>query len=227
MNILLVEDDLDMSNALLRALERRGFSVATCFDGGSALRSIKEGQHDLVILDLNIPVIDGMHLLQRIRAQGITTPVIVLTARGAVGDRVAGLNAGADDYLAKPFDLQELDARVRALLRRKNGGEETVQRCGELSFKRSSDTFYHGGEPLMFPPREFALLKALIAMPGHALTKEKLFRLVFSFEEDVQLEAIEVIIHRLRKKLAGTRTEILTLRGVGYLLRACATASRQ
>src|SRR5712692_3970311 len=104
MNILLVEDDLDMSKALMRALEKRGFSVTPCFDGATALRNIKENVHDLIILDLNIPILDGLHLLKRVRSQEIDTPVIVLTARGAVGDRIVGLNAGADDYLAKPFD---------------------------------------------------------------------------------------------------------------------------
>lgn len=219
MKILLVEDDQDMSKALSRALDRRGFSVTACFDGATALRNIKDGEGDLIILDLNIPVIDGLHLLQRVRSQNIDTPVIVLTARGAVGDRIAGLNAGADDYLAKPFDLNELEARIHALMRRKNGGAEAILKCGDLQYERSSGAFYHGEMPLEFTPREYALLKALIAKPGHAVPKERLFRLVFSHEEHTHIEAIEVIIHRLRKKLAGTRTEIMTLRGLGYLLR--------
>ena len=219
MHILLVEDDADMSKALLRALEHRSIQVTPCYDGATALRLIKEGVGDLVILDLNSPGLDGLHLLQRIRSQGIDTPVIVLTARGAVGDRVAGLNAGADDYLPKPFDLEELDARIRALLRRKGGGDEAVQKCGDLRFERSSGAFYRGEDPLEFTPREHTLLKALMARPGHAVTKERLFQLVFPNEEGAQIEVIEVIVHRLRKKLAGTRTEIMTLRGLGYLLR--------
>jgi DNA-binding response OmpR family regulator len=219
MNILLVEDDVDMSKALARALERRGFGVTACFDGATALRNIKDGANDLVILDLNIPGLDGLHLLQRLRSQGNETPVIVLTARGAVGDRVAGLNAGADDYLAKPFDLEELEARIRALLRRR-GGDESVQKCGELRYERSSGAFYHGDDPLEFTPREQTLLKALMARPGHAVTKERLFQLVFPTDENAQIEAVEVIVHRIRKKLTDTRTEIMTLRGLGYLLRA-------
>jgi DNA-binding response OmpR family regulator len=226
MNILLVEDDADMSKALLRALEHRGFTVTPCYDGITALRHIKDGFSDLVILDLTIPGLDGLHILQRIRSQQITTPVIVLTARGAVGDRVAGLNAGADDYLAKPFDLEELDARIRALLRRKGVGEEGIQKCGDLRLERSSGAFYHGDDALEFTPREHTLLKALMARPGHAVTKERLFQLIFSPDENVQIEAIEVIIHRLRKKLAGTRTEIMTLRGLGYLLRVQTTADK-
>jgi DNA-binding response OmpR family regulator len=224
MKILLVEDDVDMSKALQRALERRNFIVTPCYDGTIALRMIKDGAAELVILDLNIPGLDGLHLLQRVREQGINVPVIVLTARGAVGDRVAGLNAGADDYLAKPFDLEELDARIRALLRRRGGGDDGIQKCGELRFDRSSSAFYHGEEPLEFTPREHTLLKALMARPGHAVTKERLFQLVFPSEEGVQIEAIEVIVHRLRKKLVGTRTEIMTLRGLGYLLRQQHTA---
>jgi two-component system response regulator TctD len=172
-----------------------------------------------VVLDLNIPGLDGLHLLQRIRSQDIGTPVIVLTARGAVGDRVVGLNAGADDYLAKPFDLDELDARIRALLRRRTNADDGVQRCGGLRFDRGSGAFYRGDDPLELTPREHTLLKALIAKPGHAVTKEKLFRLVFPMEENTQLEAIEVVVHRVRKKLMETGAEIMTLRGLGYLLR--------
>ncbi len=220
MNILLVEDDVDMSRALMRALQRRGFDVTACYDGTQALRHIKDGVGDLVILDLNIPGLDGLHILQRMRAQSIETPVIVLTARGAVGDRVAGLNAGADDYLAKPFDLEELDARVRALLRRKVRGDEGVQKCGQLRLDRSSGAFYHLDAALELTPREQLLLKALMARPGHAVNKERLLQLVFPGDDAVQLEAVEVIIHRLRKKLTATQTEIMTLRGLGYLLRA-------
>jgi two-component system response regulator TctD len=218
MKLLLVEDDADMSKALMRALEKRGFHVIACADGTQALKLIRDEVGDLVILDLNIPGLDGLHILQRSRAQGIATPVIVLTARGAVGDRVAGLNAGADDYLAKPFDLEELEARIRALLRRK-GGDEPAQKCGQLRFERSSGAFYHGETPLEFTPREHALLKALMARPGHAVNRDRLLHLVFPDDADVQVEAIEVVIHRLRKKLVATRTEIMTLRGLGYLLR--------
>ena len=219
MKILLVEDDADMSKALSRALDKRGFQVTTCADGAHAFRQIREETNDLVILDLNIPNLDGLHILQRTRALSIAVPIIVLTARGAVGDRVAGLNAGADDYLAKPFDLEELEARIHAQLRRKGNGEESMQKCGGLRFERSSGAFYNGEEPLEFTPREQALLKALIARPGHAVNRERLLQVVFPDDADVQVEAIEVVIHRLRKKLMATQTEIMTLRGVGYLLR--------
>ena len=219
MKILLVEDDRDMSKALSRALEKRGFGVTPCYDGINAFQAMRQEAHDLVILDLNIPGEDGLHLLQRARNAGIHTPVLVLTARSSVGDRIAGLNAGGDDYLSKPFDLDELEARLRALLRRARGHEETAQRCGRLCHERASGAFYNGDAPLELTPREQAMLQALIAKPGHAVTKERLYRVVFADEAQTHLEAVEVVAHRLRKKLAGTGAELMTLRGLGYLLR--------
>ncbi len=219
MRILVVEDDPDLSRALVRALEKRGFTVTPCFDGLKAFQAIRQNLHDLIILDLSIPGEDGLHLLQRMRNASIDTPVLILTARSSVGDRIAGLNAGGDDYLSKPFDLDELEARIRALARRIHGHEEKTVRCGNLRFERESGAFYIEDDPLELTPREQAMLQALIAKPGHAVTKERLFRIVFSDEEQVHFEAIEVVAHRLRKKLAGTRTVLMTLRGLGYLLR--------
>ena len=221
MHILLVEDDAEMSKVLARTLEKRGYAVTTCFDGVTALRHINDQNCDLILLDLNLPQLDGLHILQRMRTRGILTPVIILTARGAVGDKVAGLNSGADDYLAKPFDLEELDARIRAQLRRiSSDGAAMDPSCGQLRYSRDSDIFYHDADPLELSPREHALLKMLIARPGHAVKKEKLLQEVFLDDEEVQLEAIEVLVYRIRKKLSDTGVEIVTLRGVGYLLRA-------
>ena len=219
MKILLVEDDPDLSRALSRTLEKRGYTVTPCFDGIEAFRLIRQGGHEVILLDLSIPGEDGLHLLQRMRNAGIDTPVLVLTARSSVGDRIAGLNAGGDDYLSKPFDLDELEARLRALLRRARGHEETAQRCGRLCHERASGAFYNGDAPLELTPREQAMLQALIAKPGHAVTKERLYRVVFADEAQTHLEAVEVVAHRLRKKLAGTGAELMTLRGLGYLLR--------
>ena len=219
MRILVVEDDPDLSKALVRALEKRGFAVTPCFDGLKAFQTIRQDAHDIILLDLNIPGEDGLHLLQRMRNAGIGTPVLILTARSSIGDRIAGLNAGADDYLSKPFDLDELEARINALARRIRGHEEECITCGSLRFERDSGAFYIGGEPLVLTPREQAMLQALIVRRGHAVTKERLFRVVFSDEEQVHFEAIEVVAHRLRKKLAGTGTALMTLRGLGYLLR--------
>lgn len=219
MRILVVEDDPDLSKALLRALEKRGYTVTACFDGVKAFQVIRQRIHDIVILDLSIPGEDGLHLLQRMRAAKILTPVLILTARSSIGDRIAGLNAGGDDYLSKPFDLDELEARIRALSRRIRGYEESRLVCGQLRLERDSGAFYVGDEPFPLPPREKSMLQELIAKPGHAVTKERLFRIVFVEEDQVHFEAIEVVAHRLRKKLVGTGTVLMTLRGLGYLLR--------
>lgn len=191
------------------------------------MRLIKDGDNDLIILDLNIPLIDGLHVLQRIRAQGIDTPVLVLTARSAVGDKVAGLNAGADDYLSKPFDLEELDARIRALLRRKGSGSDSdIQKCGELRHERSSGAFYLGDDPLELTPREHTLLELLMANQGRAVKKEKLLQQCFLPTRTHSSRRGSAGPYRLRKKIAATGAEIITLRGLGYLLRAQRNAGK-
>lgn len=216
MKLLLVEDDFDLGGALVRVLSRRGFDLARCNDGLSALDWLRSDTCDVVLLDLGIPGMDGLQLLQRMRGRGDATPVLVLTARGAVGDRVAGLNAGADDYLAKPFDIDELEARVRALARRSHAAD--MPHCGALRHDRTSGAFYVGAQALDLTPREGALLAALIARPGHAVAKERLTTLAFGHDLPAQADAVEVVVHRVRKKLVGTGVEITTLRGVGYLL---------
>lgn len=220
MKLLLVEDDESMSRALRLALERRGFEVEVAGNGNDALQRLRFAAPDLTLLDLTIPGMDGLAVLQKARSHGVTAPILVLTARGAVGDRIQGLNAGADDYLAKPFDLDELEARIRALLRRAQGEPEAALQCGPLRLERESGAFYLGEQILEVTPREQALLKALMAKPGHAVPKERLFRLVFPMESTIQFEAIEVVAYRLRKKLAGSGVSLVTLRGLGYLLRA-------
>jgi DNA-binding response OmpR family regulator len=234
MKLLLVEDDFDLIQALSRALSVRGFSVLTCADGQEALHLARREAFDVIVLDLSLPGLDGLQVLQRLRCNDQATPVLILTARGAVGDRVAGLNAGADDYLPKPFDLDELEARVRALIRRRRG--EGDARCGLLRCERDTGAVFCDDRPLELSPREAALLRALMHTPGHAVAKDKLFAAVFSSstsniasgdpaeEHEVpQPDAIEVVVHRLRKRVAGARVEIVTLRGVGYVL--CEEAS--
>jgi two-component system, OmpR family, response regulator TctD len=222
MHVLLVEDDPTMRSTLERALGRRGLRVDSCEDGLAALRAWQERAPDVVVLDLTLPGLDGLQVLERARRDGLDTPVLILTARGTVGDRVIGLNAGADDYLPKPFDLDELLARLHALARRRAepGAAAATQRLGALRYERESGAFYVRDEVLELTPRESALLQALIARPGHAVSKEKLFELVFPGEADVQYEAVEVVVYRLRKKLAHTGTVLMTLRGLGYLLKA-------
>jgi len=217
MRVLVVEDDFDLSGALMRLLTRRGFQATHCTDGMSALQVLQQSSFELVVLDLGLPGMDGLQLLQRLRDRGFTMPVLVLTARGAVGDRIAGLNIGADDYMAKPFDPDELEARLRALARR--AGFQDEPRCGDLRMDRTAGAFYADEQALELTPREGALLTGLMEQPGRAITKSRLAVLVFGSEAQEQADAVEVFVHRLRKKLARTRVEIATLRGLGYLVR--------
>ena len=223
MKLLLVEDDPSMQTTLQRTLGRRQIDVRVCGDGARALAQWQALEPDVVALDLSLPGLDGLQVLAQARAAGLRTPVLLLTARGTVGDRVVGLNAGADDYLPKPFDLDELEARIRALNRRhQSSGADAPPRLpevGGLRYEPDSGAIYHRAEVLELTPRELALLKALMVKPGHAVSKERLFELVFPGEMDVQYEAIEVVVYRLRKKLAGTGATLMTLRGLGYLLR--------
>ncbi|GAB2574315.1 transcriptional regulator TctD [Ramlibacter solisilvae] len=222
---MLVEDDPSMRSTLERTLTRRGFHLDACGDGRQALSLWKSARPDVVMLDLSLPGLDGLDVLQQARAEGLAAPVLILTARGTVGDRILGLNSGADDYLPKPFDLDELEARLRALARRRPGpaaakpADESLE-FGRLRYDKASGAVYHGDDVLELTPRESALLAALLARQGQAMAKEKLFELVFAGEPEVQYEAIEVVAYRLRKKLAPTGVSLVTLRGLGYLLKA-------
>jgi len=223
MKLLLIEDDTALHTALSRSLTRLGWEVEVCMDGRAALPRWRAGHPDVVLLDLTLPGRDGLAVLQQARDEGLTTPVLILTARGTVGDKVQGLNAGADDYLPKPFDLDELEARVRALLRRhpeiyeKSGS--SPRESNVLSYDNESKAIYHAGRVLDLSSRELAMLRTLLARAGQAVTKERLFELVFPGQTEVQFEAIEVVAYRLRKKLQGTGATLTTLRGLGYLLK--------
>lgn len=226
MSLLLIEDDPSMQAALQRALSRRGMVVAGCTDGRLALAQWKALQPDVVLLDLSLPGLDGLQVLAQARQQGLVTPVLILTARGTVGDRIVGLNTGADDYLPKPFDLDELEARIRALSRRRSAAARPVDNewppstwVGDLRYDKQSGAVYHRDQVLELTPRELALLQALIAKPGQAVSKERLFETVFPGETDVHYEAVEVVVYRLRKKLTHTSVNLVTLRGLGYLLK--------
>jgi two-component system response regulator TctD len=223
MKLLLVEDDPALHTTLLRALTRLGWQTEVCADGRAALGRWRALQPDVVVLDLTLPGRDGLQILEQARLDGLAAPVLILTARGTVGDRIVGLNAGADDYLSKPFDLDELEARIRALHRRRseNGAKSTLspRETSTLSYDNDSGAIYHQGRVLDLAPRELALLKALLMRPGHAVGKERLFELVFPDESDVHFEAVEVVVYRLRKKLLPTGAKLMTLRGLGYLLK--------
>jgi two-component system response regulator TctD len=222
MKLLLVEDDPSMQTTLKRTLQNRGMEVELCSDGRSALERWKSAPPDVVMLDLTLPGMDGLLVLEEARKSGLATPVLILTARGTVGDRIIGLNTGADDYLPKPFDLDELEARLRALHRRRAPAGKAPPEAGPggLHWDRESGAIHWRDEILELAPRESALLQALLARPGHAVPKERLFELVFPGETEVQYEAIEVVVYRLRKKLAPTGVKLVTLRGLGYLLKA-------
>ena len=217
MQLLLVEDDATMRTTLQRSLARRGFQVTALGDGASALAEMIARPHDAVVLDLTLPGLDGLQVLQQARARGLRTPVLVLTARGSTGERVQGLNLGADDYLTKPFELAELEARIKALLRRA-GNQVPLVRLGRLEFDTTTRMASVGGQPLALTPRELAVLEALLARVGRPVAREALFEKVFDFDADARVEAIEIYVSRLRKKLEGAGVAINTLRGLGYLL---------
>lgn len=226
MNLLLVEDDTALHTSLMRTFTRLGWRVEVCSDGRLALPRWRALKPDVVLLDLSLPGRDGLQILQQARDEGLTTPVLIITARGTVGDRVQGLNAGADDYLAKPFDLDELEARLRALHRRHaeiyTESASGAHESSVLSYDKESGSISYRGQVMELTPRELTLLKALLARPGHAVSKERLFDLVFPGQTEVQFEAIEVVAYRLRKKLQPTGAKLTTLRGLGYLLKLAA-----
>ncbi|MBC3920769.1 response regulator [Undibacterium sp. CY18W] len=223
MRILLVEDHIELSHWLAKALRDAHLTVETAHNGADADALLHTQEYALVILDLSLPKMDGLEVLKRMRARGNKAPVLILTARGGLNDRVHGLNSGADDYLPKPFELAELEARVKALLRRAQGNEAVTLTCGALSFDTVTRQFHYDGQALSLTPREYAVLEALISRPGQAVSKDKLFDEVFALDDDANLDAIEIYIHRLRKKLDGVsagKVVIVTLRGIGYLLEA-------
>lgn len=223
MRILLVEDHVELSHWVAKALRDAHLTVETASNGADADALLHTQEYGLVILDLTLPKMDGLDVLKRMRARGSKAPVLILTARGGLNERVQGLNLGADDYLPKPFELAELEARVKALLRRSKGNEAVVLQCGALSFDTVSRQFFYDAAPLSLTPREYAVLEALMTRPGQAVSKDKLFDEVFALDDDANLDAIEIYIHRLRKKLdhvSSGKVAIVTLRGIGYLLEA-------
>ncbi|HSD00617.1 MAG TPA: response regulator [Casimicrobiaceae bacterium] len=218
MRILLVEDDAMIGKTLQQALQQDGYAVDWVSDGRAAQAAIAaaDDAYAMVLLDLGLPKKDGIELLRDLRRQGNRIRVLVVTARDAVADRVAGLDAGADDYLTKPFSLDELGARMRALLRRDVAREDNVLRHGDLALDTATHAVTKNGRPVDLSAREFTLLAALLERPGAALSKAQLEERMYRWGDEVESNAVEVHIHKLRKKL-GSET-IRTLRGVGYAL---------
>ncbi|MBU1332391.1 MAG: response regulator [Gammaproteobacteria bacterium] len=219
MRVLLVEDHPQLAESVAQALRASGLTVDVLHDGVAADLALSSEEYALAVLDIGLPRMDGFQVLARLRERGKTLPVLMLTARGEVKDRVHGLNLGADDYLAKPFELSELEARVKALLRRSVLGGEQQQRCGPLVYDLGTRRFSLDGEALNLTSREQAVLEAMIARPGRVMSKEQLAAQVFGLDENASSDAIEIYIHRLRKKLEGG-VRIVTFRGLGYLLEA-------
>jgi two-component system, OmpR family, response regulator QseB len=216
MRLLLIEDDAMIGDSVRKALRQEGFTVDWLKDGKSAELALDERVHDLVLLDLGLPKKDGIDVLQALRSKGNPVPVLVLTARDAVPDRVAGLDAGADDYLVKPFDLDELSARIRALLRRHAGRSETLVRHGNLTLNPATHEVTLDGRLVALSAREFALLAALLDRPGIVLSVAQLQEKLYGWDDEVGSNTIEVYIHSLRKKLGADL--IRNVRGVGYMI---------
>lgn len=218
MRILLAEDDADLGSWLTRALGQNDFQVDWVNDGRMVRRSLKATRYDALILDLGLPGVGGHDVLADLREADQRLPVLILTARDSLMERVSCLHGGADDFLAKPFEVAELEARLVALIRRSHGVDHARFACGPLSYDSTTRQFRLQQEPLSLTPREHAVLRALIQHSGEPLSKRELVERVFSDESDVHPEAIEVLVHRLRKRLESSPVRITTLRGMGYLL---------
>ncbi len=218
--ILLVEDEVALSRGLVATLVGAGHVVDPAFDGESALEMADDEPYALITLDVGLPGISGIEVLRTLRLRGNKTPVLILTARDAIEDRVAGLDAGADDYLLKPFEPSELEARLRALLRRSEGEASPVRVIGNLVVDQARRTASVAGRPLELRRREWAVLERLIARVGKVVTKERLTAEVFGYDDPVAPNALEVYVARLRRKLEPDGPQIRTMRGMGYLLDA-------
>jgi DNA-binding response OmpR family regulator len=216
LRVLLVEDDGLLGSAVQAGLEQAGYTVDWLRDGRLAGSALRDDQPDLLVLDLGLPGKDGLSLLAELRAGNSDLPVLVLTARDTVEDRIAGLDAGADDYLVKPFDLGELTARLRAIMRRRHGRASPVIQHGGLVFDPAARTVMMDGEAVSLSVKALAILEALLERPGIPLSRERLEHKLYGWGEGVESNAVEVHIHHLRKKLGKAR--IRTVRGLGYMI---------
>ncbi|MEI5680075.1 response regulator transcription factor [Mesorhizobium sp. CGMCC 1.15528] len=218
MRILVVEDNVTLANGLAAVLRGSGYAVDIVGDGASAVAVLATERFDVVVLDLNLPEMDGLDVLRTMRARQNNASVLILTARSAFEDRVKGLNLGADDYMIKPFDVGELEARVRVLLRRQAGLKAATIAFGDVSFDQNSRSFSAGGISLDLPAREISLLETLFLRAGKVVTKQSIIESLAGFDDDLSANAIEQYVSRLRKRLAPHGLTVRTARGIGYYL---------
>ncbi|KKB03719.1 transcriptional regulator TctD [Pantoea anthophila] len=217
MRLLLVEDTEDLARWLEKALTQKGFAVDRVADGMAADHALQCEAYALVVLDISLPRMDGLEVLARLRRRGQSVPVLLLTARSALDDRVRGLNLGADDYLTKPFEMDELEARLRALLRRSQSQTSQNQSLGQLVLD-GEGYFLLADRPLALTPREASILTTLMQRQGRPVSRQSLYEQTFTLSDEASPESIELYVHRVRKKLAGSNVAIVTLRGLGYSL---------
>ena len=218
MRLLLVEDDPMIGASIQRGLRQESYTVDWVRDGAAAELALADGVHEMLLLDLGLPRKSGLELLAGLRRRGVALPVLVITARDSVADRVKGLDAGADDYLVKPFDLDELSARVRALMRRQGGRATPVLEAGPLALDPATHSVTLDGAPVALSRREFSLLHALMKQPGVPLSRAQIEESLYGWEEEIESNAVEVYIHSLRRKLGADA--IRNVRGVGYMVPA-------
>jgi two-component system response regulator QseB len=216
MRLLLVEDDLMVGEAVRKGLRQDGFAIDWVQDGAAALSALAQEDYQLLLLDLGLPKKNGLEVLKSLRAGGNRIPVLILTARDAIADRVAGLDGGADDYLVKPFDLEELAARIRALLRRQSGRAEPLIELGQLTLNPATHEVLLEGRQINLSAREFALLRAFLDRPGVVLSRAQLEEKMYGWDDSIESNAVEVYIHALRKKLGSDF--IKNVRGIGYMV---------
>ena len=220
MRLLVVEDDSKIASFVVKGLKEAGFAVDHCGEGEEALIMAEATAYDALIVDLMLPQLDGLSVIQRLRAKGKRTPVLILSAKASVDDRVRGLQAGGDDYLTKPFAFTELLARVQALLRRStHGAEPTRLTCGDITLDLLTREASRAGERIDLQPREFALLEFLMRHPGRPVSKTMILEHVWDYSFDPGTNVVDVLVHRLRAKIDPDKTRLHTLRGVGYVLR--------
>jgi heavy metal response regulator len=221
MRLLVVEDEKKVTGFIKKGLEEEGYAVDIALDGEEGLGMALDRVHDLIILDIQLPRMDGLRVLQRLREERVTTPVLLLTVRATIEDKVLGLDAGADDYLTKPFAFQELVARVRALLRRRVQAEPAVLQIADLTLDPARRIVVRDGEKIDLTPREFALLDYFMRNPGRVLTRTMIIEHVWDYDFDTMTNIIDVYVNYLRKKIdAGQEPKLIhTVRGVGYVLK--------